>query len=303
MNMIYIRLTIISILCLYAHHTNAKAELPCKKAYDTCWCATPVASTQGICVPSLSGKGVFCDCTIVQTDDEIKKRQQELFEQAPDELFYNPGGPTIPLAVRKQKGAQIKAELQQELDEGKITHYSTKIPIGARLNTDYACSQASAYSCGAFQELLTSGKLGTAFVSKEGKMPPAIFNRYNKAISQICDEIQGGTFMKNDILFRSGWKKAPQQTMEIMTSPCARFINILQQSNLMPPSGVKEDAITKREKAAINAICAAPQPEETMKNNDPCLCGDERQPQSLKPGLCQVNKHFSTDTLSCHCED
>lgn len=299
MKTLYLRLTLVSIVCTII----AAPEVPCKKAYDTCWCATQVASTQGLCMPALSGKGLYCDCTVVQTDDEIRKRQKELFEQAPDELFYNPGGAEIPLATRKQKGAPIKAQLKQELQQGTITYYSTKIPIGARLNTDYACSQALPYSCEAFKNLLTSGKLGTAFLSKEGTLPMPLFNRYNKAISQLCDEIQGGTFMKNDILSSKGWKSAPQQTLDIMTSPCARFIQMLQQNRLMPPAGVSEDAITKHEKAAINAICAAPEPVETKRNNDPCLCGDERQPQTLKPGLCQVNKHYSTDTLQCHCEE
>lgn len=296
MKFLFISLTLVFS---FAH----AAEAPCKKAYDPCWCATQTASTQGLCVPSLSGTGLYCDCTIVQTDDEIKKRQQELFDQAPAELFYNPGGPEIPLATRKQKGATIKAELKQQLIEGKISYYSTKIPIGARLNTDYSCSQAPSYSCQTFKDLLISGSLGTAFVGPNGTLPTSIFNRYNKAVSQICDEIQGGTFIKNDILMRKGWKKVPQHTIDIMTSPCARFIEILQQARLMPPEGVQEDVITKREKAAINAICVAPAPAKTKENNEPCLCGDERQPQTLQPGLCQVNKLYSTDTLQCHCDE
>lgn len=276
-------------VCIAAH---AVPEAPCKKVYDSCWCATQRASTQGICVPSLSGKGVYCSCMIVEKPDEVTAHQKRLFQNAAPELFYNPGG-SIPMQERKQKGAAIKANLAQQLSQGKITYYSTKIPIGARLNTDYGCSQTPNYSCNAFKHLLTDGKLGASYLHNN-TLPMPIFNTYNNAVTQICDEIQGGNFIKADISTRKGFRSAPQATINILTSPCLRFIDILQRAGL---------PATAKEKAAINAICATSDPQETMANNDPCVCGDQRQPKSLKPGLCQVNKVDSTDTLSCHCED
>lgn len=287
----YLSLTI--IYCITMGISAYAGEAPCKQAYDYCWCATQRASTQGVCVPSLSGKGIYCSCMVVEKPDEVQAHQKKLFDAAADELFYNPGGPAIPLQERKQKGAAIKADLAQQLSRGKITYYSTKIPIGARLNTDYACSQAPNYSCNAFKQLLVDGKLGTSYLHNN-TLPMPIFNTYNNAISQICDEIQGGNFIKADITARKGIKSAPQATINLLTSPCLRFIDMLQRAGL---------PATDREKAAINAICATPEPQETMANNDPCVCGDQRQPTSLKPGLCQVNKTDSHDTLSCHCED
>ena len=281
-------------LLLCSAPTYTTPELPCKKAYDSCWCATPAAPTQGVCVPSLSGKEIYCSCMVVETPEEVEQHQKKLFDNAADELFYNPGGPAIPMQERKNKGAKIKADLKRQLDAGTITYYSTKIPIGARLNTDYACSQAPNYSCDAFNKLLTDGKLGALYLTKDALLPTPIFNRYNRAITQICNEIQGGSFIQADIKVRKGWRSAPKKTIDLLTNPCLRFIDILERSGLQVPD---------HEKTAIMAICTNPEPQETMANNDPCVCGNQRQAQSLKPGLCQSNKHYPTEHLSCHCED